>query len=348
MTLEPPASDFAIRFVDQIPVITIPRRLTVLEAIRFKEVSCHLLETDLTSAWLILDFSLTQFMDSSGIGSLVQILRVAKSKNIQLVLLKVNPNVMSVLSMTGLDRVFTLQNSLDPLFSTTLPPHQPDANSAKIIAGTGTGGLQPPKTHPSIRSGLKRAVDIVGALVGLSITGLIFIPIAIAIKLDSKGPIFFAQTRCGWLGKTFKMLKFRSMCRNAEALKSQVPNEVEGAIFKNKNDPRITKVGKFLRQTSLDELPQFWNVLEGEMSLVGTRPPTPEEVDSYEVPAWQRLDVKPGMTGEWQVNGRSKIQNFEDVIKLDLRYQENWSHWYDLQLILKTIFILFHKNSGAV
>jgi len=346
MTLEPPASDFAIRFVDQIPIITIPQRLTVLEAIRFKEVSCHLLETGLTSAWLTLDFSLTQFMDSSGIGSLVQILRVAKSKNIQLVLLKVNPNVMSVLSMTGLDRVFTLQNSLDPLLSTTVTPDQADVNSAKIIASTSS--LQPPKTHPSIRSGLKRTLDIVGALVGLSITGLVFIPIAIAIKLDSKGPIFFAQTRCGWLGKPFKMLKFRSMCRNAEVLKSQVPNEVEGAIFKNKNDPRITKVGKFLRRNSLDELPQFWNVLKGEMSLVGTRPPTPEEVDSYEVPAWRRLDVKPGMTGEWQVNGRSTIQSFEDVIKLDLRYQENWSHWYDLQLILKTIFILFHKNSGAV
>ena len=346
MTLEPPASNFSIRFVDQIPIITIPQRLTVLEAIQFKEVSCHLLETDLNSAWLTLDFSLTQFMDSSGIGSLVQILRVAKSKNIRLVLLKVNPNVMSVLSMTGLDRVFTFQNSLDPLLSTTVTPDQADANSAKIIASTSS--LQPPKTHPSIRSGLKRTVDIVGALVGLSITGLIFIPIAIAIKLDSKGPIFFAQTRCGWLGKPFKMIKFRSMCSNAEALKSQVPNEVEGAIFKNKNDPRITKVGKFLRRTSLDELPQFWNVLKGEMSLVGTRPPTPEEVDSYEVPAWQRLDVKPGMTGEWQVNGRSTIQSFEDVIKLDLRYQENWSHWYDLQLILKTIFILFHKNSGAV
>ena len=346
MTSEPPASDFSIRFIDQIPIITIPQRLTVLEAIRFKEVSCHLLETGLTSAWLTLDFSLTQFMDSSGIGSLVQILRVAKSKNIQLVLLKVNPNVMSVLSMTGLDRVFTLQNSLDPLLSTTVTPDQADVNSAKIIASTSS--LQPPKTHPSIRSGLKRTLDIVGALVGLSITGLVFIPIAIAIKLDSKGPIFFAQTRCGWLGKPFKMLKFRSMCRNAEVLKSQVPNEVEGAIFKNKNDPRITKVGKFLRRNSLDELPQFWNVLKGEMSLVGTRPPTPEEVDSYEVPAWRRLDVKPGMTGEWQVNGRSTIQSFEDVIKLDLRYQENWSHWYDLQLILKTIFILFHKNSGAV
>jgi lipopolysaccharide/colanic/teichoic acid biosynthesis glycosyltransferase len=183
--------------------------------------------------------------------------------------------------------------------------------------------------------------------VGLLITGVIFIPIAIAIKLDSPGPIFFSQTRCGWLGKEFKILKFRSMCVDAEALKDKIPNQAEGAFFKNKNDPRITRVGKFLRRTSLDELPQFWNVITGEMSLVGTRPPTPDEVERYDVPQWQRLDVKPGMTGEWQVNGRSRVSNFEEVIQLDLRYQENWSLGYDLQLIFKTILILFQKNSGA-
>jgi lipopolysaccharide/colanic/teichoic acid biosynthesis glycosyltransferase len=114
------------------------------------------------------------------------------------------------------------------------------------------------------------------------------------------------------------------------------------------NDPRITRVGRFLRKTSLDELPQFWNVLKNEMSLVGTRPPTPNEVDIYEVPEWQRLDVKPGMTGEWQVNGRSSVRNFEDIIKLDLRYQQNWSLAYDLQLIIKTILVVFRKDSGAV
>jgi lipopolysaccharide/colanic/teichoic acid biosynthesis glycosyltransferase len=183
--------------------------------------------------------------------------------------------------------------------------------------------------------------------VGLLITGVIFVPIAIAIKLDSPGPIFFSQTRCGWLGKEFKILKFRSMCVDAEALKDKIPNQAEGAFFKNKNDPRITRVGKFLRRTSLDEFPQFWNVITGEMSLVGTRPPTPDEVERYDVPQWQRLDVKPGMTGEWQVNGRSQVRNFEEVIQLDLRYQENWSLGYDLQLIFKTILILFQKNSGA-
>jgi len=138
------------------------------------------------------------------------------------------------------------------------------------------------------------------------------------------------------------------MCTNAEALKSQIKNQASGAFFKNDNDPRVTKVGRILRKTSLDELPQFWNVLKGEMSLVGTRPPTPEEVDHYEVPQWQRLDVKPGMTGEWQVNGRSQVRDFEDVIRLDLKYQQNWSLMYDLKLIVKTVTILFQKNSGAV
>lgn len=164
-------------------------------------------------------------------------------------------------------------------------------------------------------------LDIIGSLVGLAITAIIFLPIVLAIKIDSPGPIFFSQIRCGWLGRRFRIWKFRSMCTNAEALKSQVTNEAKGAFFKNANDPRI----RFLRRTSLDELPQFWNVLKGEMSLVGTRPPTPDEVEQYRIPSWQRLDVKPGMTGEWQVNGRSKVLEFEDVIALDLRYQKKWS-----------------------
>jgi len=138
------------------------------------------------------------------------------------------------------------------------------------------------------------------------------------------------------------------MCSDAEARKKQVANQASGAFFKNDNDPRITKVGRFLRKTSLDEFPQFWNVLKGDMSLVGTRPPTPDEVDSYQVPQWQRLDVKPGITGEWQVNGRSQIRDFEDVIRLDLRYQENWSLKHDISLIIKTVTVIFNKDSGAV
>jgi len=199
-----------------------------------------------------------------------------------------------------------------------------------------------------MQSWVKRLIDIVGAIVGLMITGILLVPIAAAITLNDPGPIFFGQTRCGLMGRQFRIWKFRSMYTNAESMKGQITNQASGAFFKNDNDPRITKVGRILRKTSLDELPQFWNVLKGEMSLVGTRPPTTDEVERYEVPQWQRLDVKPGMTGEWQVNGRSKVRDFEDVIRLDLKYQHNWSLMYDLKLIVKTVTVLFNKNSGAV
>jgi lipopolysaccharide/colanic/teichoic acid biosynthesis glycosyltransferase len=197
--------------------------------------------------------------------------------------------------------------------------------------------------HPSVQSKLKRCLDILGSLIGLLILAIAFVPIALAIKIDSPGPIFFTQERYGLKGRPFRMRKFRSMVVDAEKLKSLVDNEANGLLFKNKNDFRVTKVGRFLRSTSLDELPQFWNVLVGEMSLVGTRPPTADEVAYYNQRHWQRLNVKPGMTGEWQVNGRSSVKNFEQVVDLDLRYQENWHPLYDLQLILKTIYVIFAK-----
>ncbi|PSN10390.1 anti-anti-sigma factor, partial [filamentous cyanobacterium CCP5] len=171
--------------------------------------------------------------------------------------------------------------------------------------------------------------------------------IAIAIQIDNPGPIFFRQKRCSWMGKRFTIWKFRTMVTNAEELKKQVKNELDGPLFKSKNDPRITRVGRFLRRTSLDELPQFWNVLKGDMSLVGTRPPTPDEIEQYQVPEWQRLNVKPGMTGEWQVSGRSTVKTFEEVIAMDLLYQEKWSLAYDVQLIVRTVLILFSKRAGA-
>jgi lipopolysaccharide/colanic/teichoic acid biosynthesis glycosyltransferase len=194
----------------------------------------------------------------------------------------------------------------------------------------------------------KRLLDVVGALAGLGVTALLLPFIALAVRLDSPGPLFFSQVRLGWMGRPFRLWKFRSMVVNAEELRDTVANEASGAFFKNRNDPRITAVGRFLRRTSLDELPQFWNVLRGDMSLVGTRPPTPDEVRRYAVPSWQRLDVRPGLTGEWQVHGRSRIMDFEDVIRLDLRYQEKWSLAYDLKLIAETLLVIFSKRSGAV
>ena len=202
------------------------------------------------------------------------------------------------------------------------------------------------QVHPSVNSKAKRLVDILGALVGLAITGLIFIPVAIAIQLDNPGPIFYRQVRCGLNGRNFKIWKFRSMVTNADRLKHLVNNEAKGLIFKNQNDPRITRVGRFLRRTSLDEFPQFWNVLKGEMSMVGTRPPSVDEVMQYKRHHFQRLLVKPGMTGEWQVNGRSKISDFEKVVAMDMDYQKKWSIAYDLILILRTLTVLFSKDGA--
>ena len=193
------------------------------------------------------------------------------------------------------------------------------------------------KVHDSVFSKTKRVIDIAGALVGIAITAIVTIPIAIAMQLESPGPIFYSQIRCGLRGKYFRIWKFRSMVVDAERQKHLVKNQAKGQIFKNKNDPRITRIGKFLRRTSLDEFPQFWNVLKGEMSLVGTRPPTPDEVEKYESHHYQRLKVRPGITGEWQVKGRSRVNNFEDIVRMDIDYQHKWSLLYDLYLILKTI-----------
>lgn len=202
------------------------------------------------------------------------------------------------------------------------------------------------RTHPSVQSSVKRWVDIVGALIGLAITGIVLVPIAIATRFDNPGPIFYSQIRCGYRGKTFRIWKFRSMVTNADKLKHLVHNEAKGGIFKNRNDPRITRVGRILRKTSLDELPQFWNVLQGDMSLVGTRPPTIEEVMGYERHHWERLNVKPGITGEWQANGRSSVLDFEDIVALDMAYQKKWSVWYDLKLIFKTIRVVLLKQGA--
>lgn len=201
--------------------------------------------------------------------------------------------------------------------------------------------------HASTASVVKRLLDVVGAILGLAIIALIFVPIALAIRLDSPGPVLYCQQRHGLLGKPFRMYKFRSMVTNAEALKSQVKNEAKGLIFKNAEDPRVTKVGRFLRRTSLDELPQFWNVVTGEMSLVGTRPPTFDEVAKYNDRHWRRLLVKPGLTGEWQVNGRSTVNDFEKIVDLDLHYQAVWHPLYDLVLIFRTIYVIFARV-GAV
>jgi lipopolysaccharide/colanic/teichoic acid biosynthesis glycosyltransferase len=203
--------------------------------------------------------------------------------------------------------------------------------------------------HHSVSSQAKRLLDILGALVGLTITTILFVPIAIAIQLDNPGPILYSQIRCGVQGQTFRIWKFRSMVNNADALKKNLAsqNQASGHIFKIKDDPRITRVGRILRKTSLDEFPQFLNVLFGEMSLVGTRPPSLDEVANYDRHHWQRLAVKPGITGEWQVNGRSSVTDFEDIVQMDLDYQAKWSVIYDLKLLVKTVLVVFAKKGAC-
>lgn len=196
---------------------------------------------------------------------------------------------------------------------------------------------------------LKRLIDILGAGFGLIILSPVFLIVAIAIKIeDSKGSVLFSQKRVGQYGKEFNMYKFRSMVSNAEELKAKLmeQNEMSGPMFKMKNDPRITKVGRFIRKTSIDELPQLINVLKGEMSLVGPRPSLPKEVAQFEPWMRERLEVKPGLTCYWQVMGRNDI-DFDEWMKLDVKYVHDRNLWLDIKLIFKTFFVLFGDESAS-
>ncbi len=208
---------------------------------------------------------------------------------------------------------------------------------------------------------LKRLIDIAGALVGCAITGILFIFVAPAIYRKSPGPIFFKQKRIGRNGKVFNMYKFRSMYLDADQRKKEYmeANKMsEGLMFKMDDDPRIigsekkdkngrpNGIGNFIRRTSIDEFPQFFNVLKGDMSLVGTRPPTIDEWEKYDLHHRVRMSIKPGITGLWQVSGRSKITDFEEVVKLDKEYIKNWSWELDLQILLKTVYVVMRREGA--
>jgi anti-anti-sigma factor len=329
-------SELPISIFKDITFVNTPERLSISEVTQFRSYLAQVCLTE--QRRIVINMAATSFIDSSGINALWEFQRLAISSGNEVVFWSLQPHILDILKITNPDRILNFESA---------------TNTTRIELND----VMP--FHRSIHSPWKRGVDILGALVGLVITAILFIPIAIAIKLDSPGPILFSQTRCGFMGKRFRIWKFRSMISNAEQLKSEVSNQAEGNFFKNEEDPRITRVGKFLRKTSLDEFPQFWNVLVGDMSLVGTRPPTTDEVANYKFELhqldldtlfneWCRLDVKPGMTGEWQVRGRSSVRNFEDVVKLDLQYQKNWNLGYDLWLILKTVIVIFDKKNQAV
>ena len=203
---------------------------------------------------------------------------------------------------------------------------------------------------------IKRITDIVGAVIGLVITGIAYMFVAPAIKIASPGPVFFKQKRVGKNGRIFNIYKFRSMYMDAEKRKKELmeKNEMQGLMFKMENDPRIIGsekgpgkgLGNFIRKTSIDELPQFWNILKGDMSLIGTRPPTVNEYEQYDLHHKIRLSMKPGLTGMWQVSGRSDITDFEEVVRLDTKYIENWSIGLDIKILFKTIQVVFDREGS--
>lgn len=230
---------------------------------------------------------------------------------------------------------------LDDMISKVACSRQVDFNGLPMVVYDG----HPRRPWQEI---IKRLLDIVLSGFSLIILSPILAVIAILIKLNSKGPVIFAQERVGINGRTFKMYKFRSMVVNAEELKDKLAhlNEMSGPVFKIKNDPRVTPIGKFLRMTSLDELPQFWNVLIGDMSLVGPRPPLPKEVKMYDPKHRKRLAVKPGITCIWQISGRNQV-DFEEWMEMDVEYVERWSLWLDMAILAKTVQVVIMKKGAS-
>ena len=196
---------------------------------------------------------------------------------------------------------------------------------------------------------IKRLLDILGGTLGILCTAVLTVILGPIIYIQSPGPIFFSQERVGKNGRKFRIYKFRSMYPDAEERKKELmkKNKMQGFMFKMDNDPRVTPIGRFIRKTSLDEFPQFFNILKGDMSLVGTRPPTVDEYEKYERHHKVRLAAKPGLTGLWQVSGRSDIVNFEEVVALDKKYIEEWNIGLDLKILCQTVKVVI-TGKGSV
>lgn len=269
----------------------------------------------------------------------LSILDYAKRHQVDLVIFSVNhiarkkiEHLIEAFSEMGIDSLITI----DSFAIETLETKLEDFGTTNVIRLS-------PRLFTDGELLLKRLMDIAGALVGCFICILFGIIVAPLIFLEDPGPIIFKQKRVGRNGKFFYIYKFRSMYQDAEAklqtLKDQ--NEMQGFMFKMKNDPRITKIGKILRKTSIDELPQFFNVLEGSMSLIGTRPPTVDEYNQYSAHHKRRISIKPGITGLWQVSGRSEITDFEEIVRLDCFYIDHWSITGDIKILLKTFAAVF-------
>lgn len=218
------------------------------------------------------------------------------------------------------------------------PPLRPDICKASVML------LETPdwSRERPIQWALKRLIDIVGSLVGLILLSPLMLGVALAIRMETPGAVIYRQERIGFRGRRFYMYKFRSMRQDADQLFTQLAeqNETNGGMFKMFNDPRVTRVGRFIRKYSIDELPQLYNVLKGDMSLVGPRPPIVRELAHYSGWHYFRFATLPGLTGLWQVSGRSRIQEFDTVVRLDCQYIANWNCWLDAELLLKTFRVV--------
>lgn len=276
-------------------------------------------------------------------------------------------NLESIIHRNGIDQVFFIQHLSNPVnlneyvelcmtIGVTVRMLSHPYQAGRVQNYVSSIGTYPMITYHNVSLDaysklIKRLFDMVASFIGIVLSSPIMLITAIAIKIeDPEGPVLFKQVRVGQNGRHFKMLKFRSMCVDAEKKKCQFEenNTMKGPMFKIDNDPRITKVGRFIRKTSIDELPQFFNVLTGTMSLVGTRPPTLDEVERYEKTHWRRLSIKPGITGMWQVSGRSQIKDFEDVVALDTEYIDKWSIWLDIKILFKTVLNVIIKRGDAM
>lgn len=261
-----------------------------------------------------------------------------KKNNVDLAIISVDhldrermEHIIDVVGEMGIDSMVTL----DSFAMETFDSKMEDFGTLEVVRFA-------PRIFSELELFIKRVMDIIGALVGCLFTVIIGIFVVPAILIEDGGPVIFKQKRVGKNGKYFYIYKFRSMYRDAEARRKKLikegGNEMDGAMFKMKNDPRITKVGKFIRKTSLDEFPQFFNVLKGDMSLVGTRPPMVDEYQQYSSHHKRRLSLKPGITGLWQTSGRSEITDFEEVVRLDCYYIDHWSILFDIKILLMTVF----------
>lgn len=280
------------------------------------------------------------------LGSVEQLDKILDATPVDEVLF-VAPNISPAALASAL--AFCDERGVDVLLP--LPPALPSRGKVEIATLDGFDApLLGLRRAPSSEVGLaaKRIMDLLGSGLVILMTSPIMIGVAIAIKVGSPGPVLFRQTRAGRNGRKFTMLKFRSMVIDAEKKKAELMhlNEMSGPVFKITKDPRVTPIGAFIRKTSIDELPQLFNIFAGDMSLVGPRPPLPSEVDQYKPWQRRRLSVKPGLTGLWQVSGRNNI-DFEEWMRLDLRYIDDWSLWLDAKILMRTVPAVIFKTGAS-